>query len=104
MENTFSEHRLVRSNSLCLPSHGSPTQGDPENASVQLSHKTPSLARDALILGPSAALNRNPTPIISVKNTPLAVSQLSVSEQSTVPQPSCLASRSKQFQEQGFSV
>ena len=26
-----SEHKLVRSHCLCLPSHGSPSQGDPKN-------------------------------------------------------------------------
>ena len=64
---------------------------------------SPTLARDALVLGPSAALNRNPTPVTSV-NTPQAVSQPSVSQQSTISQSSCLASKSEQLQEQDFSV
>ena len=53
---------------------------------------SPRLARDALILGPTAALNRNPTSTTSVKNSSQTVPQL------------CLVSRSGQFQEQGFSV
>ena len=40
------------SHCLCLPSNGSPSQGDTNS---------PRLARDALVLGPSAALNRDPT-------------------------------------------
>ena len=39
-----------------------------------------------------------------VNNTPKAVSQLSVSQKSTIPQPSCLASRSEQLQEKDFSL
>ena len=41
-------------------------------------------------LGPSAALNRIPTPITNVKDTPQAVSQPNVSQQPTI----CLPSRS----------
>ena len=39
---------------------------------IQLSDhtNTPRLTRDALVLGPSAALNRDPTAIPSVNNTP----------------------------------
>ena len=73
-----SEHKLVGSHCLCLPSHGSPSQDDPKNQAIQLpGHcNNPRLARDALVLGPSAALNRDPTS----------------------------TSRSGQLQEQGFSV
>ena len=62
------------------------------------------LARDDLVLGPSAALNRDPTSTTSVNNTPQTVPQLCVSQQSTTSQPPRLASRSGQLQEQGFSV
>ena len=31
-----SEHKLVGSHCLCLPSHGSPSQGDPKNHAIQL--------------------------------------------------------------------
>ena len=31
-----SEHKLVWSHCLCLPSHGSPSQGDPKNQAIQL--------------------------------------------------------------------
>ena len=56
-----SEHKLVGSHCLCLPSHGSPSQGDPKSQAVQLPdhHNSPRWARDALVLGPSAALNRS---------------------------------------------
>ena len=45
------------------PPHGSPSQGDPKNQAIQLSDhcNSPRLARDALVLGPSSALNRDPT-------------------------------------------
>ena len=43
----------------------------------------PWLARDALVLGPSAALNRDPTSTSSVKNSSQTVTQLCVSQQST---------------------
>ena len=51
-----SEHKLVGSHCLCLPSHGSPTQGDPKNQAIQLPDHcySPRLPRDALVLGPSA--------------------------------------------------
>ena len=46
-----SEHKLVRSHCLCLPSHGSPSQGDPKSQAIQLpDHRNnPRLARDALV-------------------------------------------------------
>ena len=63
---------------------------------------SPRLAK-ALVLGPSAALNRDPTSSTSVKNSSQTVTQLCVSQQSTF-QPPCLVSRSGQLQDQGFSV
>ena len=65
---------------------------------------SPRLARDALVLGPSAALNRDPTSATSVKNSSQTVPQLCISQQSTTSQPPCLVSRSGQLQEQSFSV
>ena len=47
----------------------------------------PGLARDALVLGPSAALNRHPTSTTSVKNSSQTVPQLCVSQQSTSQPP-----------------
>ena len=78
-----SKHRLDGSNCLCLPSNSSPSQGDPKNQAMQSSDHTnsPRLARDALVLGPSAALNRDPTAIPGVDNTPQAVPQLCVPQQ-----------------------
>ena len=64
----------------------------------------PRLARDALVLGPSAALNRDPTSAPGVDNTPQAVPQLRVPQQPAAPQPPHLVSRSGQLQDQGFSV
>ena len=78
-----SEHKLVGSHCLCLPSHGSPSQGDPKNQAIQLPDhcNSPRLARDALVLGPgfSAALKRDPTSTTSVKNSSQTVPQLCVS-------------------------
>ena len=70
-----SKHRLDGSHCQCLPSNGSPSQGDPKNQTMQLSDHTnsPRLARNALVLGPSAALNRDPTTAPGVDNTPQAV-------------------------------
>ena len=65
---------------------------------------SPRLARDTLVLEPSAALNRDPTSTASVKNSSQRVPQLCVSLQSTTSQPPRLVSRSGQLQEQGFSV
>ena len=65
---------------------------------------SPRLARDALIFGPSAALNRDPTATPSVNNSSQTVPQLCVPQQSTTSQPPRLVSRSGQLQKQGFSV
>ena len=67
-------------------------------------HNSPRLARDALILGPSAALNRDPTSTSGVNNSSQTVPQLCVPQQSTTSQHPRLVSRSGQLQEQGFSV
>ena len=101
-----SEHKLDGSHCLCLPSDGPPSQGDPKNQAMLLpDHRnSPRLARDALVLGPSAALNRDPTTISSVNDSSQTVPQLCVPQQSTASQPPPLVSRSGQLQEQGFSV
>ena len=101
-----SKHKLDGSHCLCLPSNGSPSPGNPENQAVPLPDhcNSPRLARDALVLGPSAVLNRDPTSITNVNNSAQTVPQLCVSQQSTTSQPPHLVSRSGQLQEQGFSV
>ena len=63
---------------------------------------SPRLARDALVLGPSAALNRDPTTTTSVNNPSQTVPPSCVPQQSTTSQPPHLVSRSGQLQEQGF--
>ena len=83
-----SEHKLDRSHCLCLPDH----------------HNSPRLARNALVLGPSAALNRDPSATAGVNNSSQTVPQLCVPQQSTTSQPPRLVSRSGQLQEHGFSV
>ena len=98
-----SELKLDGSHSLCLPSDGSPSQGDPKNQ-LHDHCNSPSLARDALVLEPSAALNRDPSTTPNVNNSSQTVPQLSVPQQSTTSQPPLLVSRSGQLQEQGFSV
>ena len=65
---------------------------------------SPRMARDAPILGPSAALNRDPTPVTSANNTSRTVKQTSVSQQCTTSEPPPVVSRSGQLQEQSFSV
>ena len=106
LEHRCSEHKLDGSHCLCLPSNGSPSQGDPKNQAMPLpDHRnSPRLARDALVLGSSAALNGDPTATSTVNNSSQTVPQLCVSQQSSTSQPPCLVSRSGQLQEQGFSV
>ena len=65
---------------------------------------SPRLTRDALVLRPSTALNRDLTSATSVNNPSHTVPQLCVSQQSTTSQPPRLVSRSGQLKEQGFSV
>ena len=67
-------------------------------------HNSPRLARDALVLGPSAALNRDPTTTPSVNDPTQTVPQVCVPQQPTTAEPPRLVSRSGQLQEQGFSV
>ena len=59
---------------------------------------SPRLAKDALVLGPSEALNRNPTSTTSVNNNPTTNCFTTIHN---IPR---LVSRSGQLQEQGFSV
>ena len=75
-----SEHKLDGSHCLCLPSNSSPSQGDPKNQAMLLpDHRnSPRLARDALVLGLSAALNRDPTATSIVNNSSQTVPQLRV--------------------------
>ena len=106
LEHRCSEHKLDQPHGLCLPSYGSPSQGDPKDQAMPLpDHRdSPRLARDALVLGPSAALNRDPTTTPSVNDPTQTVPQLCVPQQSTTAEPPRLVSRSRQLQEQGFSV
>ena len=82
-------HRVIQKNqTMPLPDHSN----------------SPRVARDALVLGPSAALNRDPTATSGVNDTTQTVPQLRVPQQSATSQPPRLVSRSGQLQEQGFSV
>ena len=106
LEHRCSEHKLDQPHSLRLPSYGSPSQGDPKDQAMPLpDHRdSPRLARDALVLGPSAALNRDPTTTPSVNDSTQTVPQLCVPQQSATAEPPRLVSKSGQLQEQGFSV
>ena len=55
-------------------------------------------------MGPSAALNRDPTTTSDVSASSQTVPQLCLPQQSTTSQPGCLVSRSGQLQEQDLSV
>ena len=101
-----SKHKLNEPHGLCLPSYGSPSQGDPKDQAMPLPDhcNSPRLARDALVLGPSAALNRDPTTTPSVNDPTQTVPQVCVPQQPTTAEPPRLVSRSGQLQEQGFSV
>ena len=78
LEYRYSKHKLDRSHCLCLPSFNSPSQVDPKTQAMSLPDYTnsPRLARDALVLGSSAALNRDPTTTPSVNNITQTVPQL----------------------------
>ena len=65
---------------------------------------SPRLVRDALVLGPSAALDRDPTTTPGVNNSSQTVPQVCVPQESATSQPPRLVSRNGQLQEQGFSV
>ena len=101
-----SKHKLDQPHGLCVPSYGSPSQGDPKDQAMSLpDHRnSPRLARDALVLGPSAALNRDPTTTPSVNDPTQTVPQVCVPQQPPAPEPPRLVSRSGQLREQGFSV
>ena len=101
-----SKHKLDQPHGLCLPSYGSPSQGDPKDQAMSLPDHcdSPRLARDALVLGPGAALNRDPTTTPSVNDPTKTVPQVCVPQQPTTAEPPRLVSRSRQLQEQGFSV
>ena len=98
-----SEQKLDRSHCLCLASDGSPSQADPKNQAMLLPDhcSSPRLARNTLVLGPSAALNRDPTATSGVNDCSQTVPQLCVPQQSTASQPLHLVSRSGQLREQG---
>ena len=81
-------HKVIQNEAGHLPDH----------------YNSPRLARDALVLGPSAALNRDPTSASSVKNSSQTVPQLCASQQATTSQPQRLVSRSGQLQEQDLFV
>ena len=100
-----SEHKLDEPLGLCLPSYGSPSQFDPKDQAMPLpDHRnSPRLARDALVWGPSAALNRDPTTTSNVNDPTQTVPQVCVPQQPAA-EPPHLVSRSGQLQEQGFSV
>ena len=55
-------------------------------------------------MGPSAALNRDPTATPSVNDPTQTVPQVCVPQQPTTAQPPRLVYRRGQLQEQGFSV
>ena len=101
-----SEPKLDQPLGLCVPSYGPPSQGDPKDQAMLLpDHRnSPRLARDALVLGPSAALNRDPTTTPSVNDPTQTVPQVCVLQQPPASEPPRLVSRSRQLQEQGFSV
>ena len=55
---------------------------------------SPRLTRDVLVLGPSAALSRDPTTTPSVNDPTQTVPQVCVPQQPTIAEPPRLVSRS----------
>ena len=74
-------HRVIQNQAIQLPNH----------------YNNPRLARNAMVLGPSAALNRDPTSTSSVKNSSQTVPQVCVPQHSTASQLPPLVSRSGQL-------
>ena len=74
-------HKVIHNQAVLLPDHCN----------------SPRLARDALVLGPSAALYRDPTSASSVNYSSQTVPQLCASQQATTSQPPRLVSRSGQL-------
>ena len=80
-------HRCSKHNWTNLTAYAyprtAPSQGDPNDQAVLLpDHRnSPRLARDALVLGPSAALNRDPTTTPSVNDPTQTVPQVCVPQQ-----------------------
>ena len=101
-----SELKLDGFHCLCLPSDGSPSQGDQKNQPMALPdhHNGPRLARDDLVLGPSVALGRDPTATSGVQQLFSNSPTIMCFTASTTSQPPHLVSRCGQLQEQGFSV
>ena len=67
----FSTCRKVQNGNSRVHQDLSNSQVDPKNQVKLLPHhcNSPRLARDALVLGPSSALNGDPSPISSVQNS-----------------------------------
>ena len=88
-----------------LTAYAYPPTAPKDQAMLLPDHRnSPRLARDALVLGPSAALNRDPSTTPSVNDPTQTVPQVCVPQQPPAPEPPRLVSRSGQLQDQGFSV
>ena len=87
------------------PPNSSASKSNTKGPPVQLppNPDSPGLAGHALVLGPGPPISGNSISVACVAKFTQAVKQPGVSQQSTIPQPPCLVSRSEQLQEQGFS-
>ena len=105
MEHRCSKHKLVKPCSLCLPSNSSTSKSNTKGPPVQLppNPDSPGLAGHALVLESGPSISGNSTSVVCISKSAQAVKQPGVSQQSAIPQPPCLVSRSEQLQEQGFS-
>ena len=102
MEHRCSKHKLVKLCSLCLPSNSSTSKSNTQGPPVQLP-PNPDSPGHALVLGSGPSISGNSTSVACISKSAQAVKQPGVSQQSAIPQPPCLVSRSEQLQEQGFS-
>ena len=96
-------HKQTRRNSLSRDVF-SPVEDHDMVSPLSHNMKSQTLARDALVLGPSAALNRDPTTTPGVNDSTQTIPQVCVPQQSATSQPPRPVSRSGQLQEQCFSV
>ena len=100
-----SEHKLDEPFGLCLPSYGSPSQGDPKDQAMPLPDHRNSPGWPGMPWFWDLVQLSTEIPLqLPVSMTLLTVPQVCVPQQPTTAEPPRLVSRSGQFQEQGFSV
>ena len=99
------EHLLGGSGRLCVLSSGSHTAGDSkdDHLQVQDNHDCPRVARDVLVLGSGGSVHETPSKTSFVGESVDPTIQQQTSQQSSLFEPSCLASGVSPEGSRGFS-